>query len=136
MFAFFRNFWVHIKWSLNFSHNTLQYLKKMLWQPLRSYRDQFLLTGFCISGGAFIRFKHGFYWWQKHLVRVQGGLGKSEVYSEHSRTSKMKLFAKSFQLLTIFAKKLYLRRMTGFWIRLCKNQQGKDVSVRKLFLKN
>ena len=44
-----------------------------------------------------------------------------ETYSEPSRTSKMKVFAKIVQgkkPLIVFAKRFYLRCSTGFWIRL------------------
>ena len=47
-------------------------------------------------------------------------LNTRDVYSKISETSKMKVFAKtinSFQ--TFFAKRLYLRCLTRFWMHLC-----------------
>ena len=38
----------------------------------------------------------------------------TEVYSEPSRTSKMELFAKTVNSLTILAKKAHLRGSIGF----------------------
>ena len=46
------------------------------------------------------------------------GLVESETHSESSKTSKMELFAKIVNRLTIFAKRSIIRRWTGFRMSL------------------
>ena len=66
------------------------------------------------------------------LMTLQVNWSKREAYSEHCKTSKMKLFAKRVNSWTFFAKGSILRRLTGFWICLCK-QQTKSLNSYKSF---
>ena len=43
----------------------------------------------------------------------------TEVYPESCETSKMQLFAKRVKVVNYFREKLYIRRLIGFWMRLC-----------------
>ena len=53
------------------------------------------------------------------LLTLEMVLLSAEVFPEPSQTSNTEVFAKmakSFPLLTFFAKKLHLRCLPGFWI--------------------
>ena len=59
-----------------------------------------------------------FKWAEGHLyLEIVTGQGISEVYLQPRQTSRVELFAKivdGWKLLTMFAKKLYLRYLTYF----------------------